>query len=358
MTEIKIELQELKILICDDSLTNSLILEKLLNHEGYNNVKLTTDPTQVCKLIGRSSFDLLMLDIEMPQMNGFEVMEALKNSSEATNLPPILVLTANESKEVRNKALEAGAQDFLTKPFDQTEVILRVKNLLKVRQSNLYQTHYSADLERQVALRTAELEKASDALISSMAKAAELRDKATSKHVLRVGGYAELLATLVGLPYDIAYLIGKAAPLHDVGKIGIPDHILLKEGPLTSDERSIMNSHATLGAELLSGYDSAVITMASTIALTHHEKWDGTGYPRQLKAGSIPIEGQITNLCDVFDALTTKRPYKDAWSVEKAVDWIKEQSGAQFSPELVNLFINNLGKFIEIKNKYKDEELF
>ena len=313
-----------------------------------------TDPVKVLPKLHEDTFDLLLLDIEMPTLNGFDVMRKIQQSTIAKQNIPILILTGCEGSEIRNRALTSGAQDFVNKPFDQTEVILRVKNLLQVRSSYLAQLQINEKLEKNVSQRTKDLNIANDVLIEKLALAAELRDTDTGKHVLRVGKYAELLAKLYGLPDEVTFLICKSAPLHDVGKIGIPDNILLKNGPLTREEMGIMMTHTQLGSELLANHESMVVKMAASIALSHHEKWDGTGYPKALYGASIPIEGRITALSDVFDALTSIRPYKKAWTIEKAVECIKKDAGTHFNPELVSLFTDNLPKFIAIREAYID----
>lgn len=351
-----IDTTHLRILICDDSITNVLILSKLMESEGYYHHTNLTDPTQVLPAMMENNFDLLLLDIEMPKMNGFEVMQRINESTVAQQLVPILVLTGKQGNDVRNKALQLGAQDFINKPFDQTEVMLRVKNLLRVRAAYLAQQNIAKEMERKVKERTSELDNATDTLINILARVGEMRDNDTGKHVIRVGKYARLLSEAYGLPTDICYLIEKAAPLHDIGKIGIPDHILLKNGKLTDAEWDKMREHAEMGADLLSDHNSLLIQLAASIALSHHEHWDGSGYPSQLKADSIPIEGRITAISDVFDALTSERPYKKAWSIEEAIEYIKNKTGTQFDPRLVELFIENISKIIAIREYYKDDE--
>ena len=264
------------ILICDDSVSNVMMLRALLVSEGFNNVTGITDPEQVLPMLKDSDFDLLVLDIEMPVLDGFKVMEAIKKST-LINRPPILIVTGSQKVEIRNRALQSGAQDFIHKPIDEVEAVLRVGNLLRAHTAYKSKMHTVSLLEKKIEARTAELSEANQFLIKSMAQIAEFRDKDTGKHVLRVGCYARVLAEIYGLVPEICYLIEKAAPLHDLGKIAIPDSILLKSGPLDEEERKIMDGHSKIGADILSSRNSMLVSMASTIALSHHERWDGTG---------------------------------------------------------------------------------
>ncbi len=349
-----INIKKLNILICDDSISNVMLLEKLLKDQGYVSITCVTDPVKVLPLMLEKSFDLLLLDIEMPHLSGIEVMQQINDSPLKQQFIPVLVLTGNKNPEIRNKALTTGAQDFLTKPFDHTEVLLRVRNLLRVRGAYIAQAGMNGELEKRVEKRTVELEKATEFLIERLAQAGEMRDTDTGQHVLRVGKYARVMADGIGLSAEITYMIEKAAPLHDLGKIGIPDSVLLKKGKLTDEERELMNTHAQMGADLLSEHESMLVQMAGSIALSHHERWDGEGYPRKLQGESIPIEGRITALSDVFDALTTIRPYKKAWTIDETIEYIKKMSGTQFDPQLVDVFVSKLDKIIEIKKAYND----
>jgi len=342
------------ILICDDSVSNIMMLRALLVSEGFTNVIGITDPEKVLPMLVESDFDLLVLDIEMPVLDGFEVMESIENSS-LKNRPPILIVTGSQKVEVRNRALQSGAQDFIHKPIDQIEAVLRVSNLLRAHTAYKSKMNAVSILEKKIEARTAELSEANQFLIKSMAQIAEFRDKETGKHVLRVGQYARVLSEVYGLVPEICYLIEKAAPLHDLGKIAIPDSILLKSGPLDKAERKIMNGHSKIGADILSSRSSMLVSMASTIALSHHERWDGTGYPSGLAGESIPIEGRITAIADVFDALTTVRPYKEAWTVNEAKAHLEKGAGHHFDPNLVAKFIENLDRILEIKNTYVDD---
>jgi len=347
------EFSDLKILACDDSITNVFILSNLIRTEYDLIVDSQTDPRRVMEQLTAEGYDLLLLDLEMPHLNGFEVMQQVRERYDLDVLP-ILVLTGNQDPSVRHHALAEGANDFLTKPFEPFEVKLRVKNLLKIRLSFINQQAHSRHLEHLVQQRTAELNQATEDLIYTMSIAGELHDNDTGQHVRRVGRIAGILAEEIGLPPDLVYMIEKAAPMHDIGKIAIPDRILLKPDKLDADEWSVMQTHTTSGAELLGSHGSLLVQMARSIALNHHEKWDGSGYPKGLHGELIPIEGRITAVADVFDALTSKRPYKEAWPVEEAVEYIIAASGQHFDPELITAFIARQQEIIAVKQTYLD----
>lgn len=347
------DFKDLNILICDDSITNALILTKLVEDEIEASVVTLTDPRKIEPTLVQQSIDLMILDLEMPHLNGFDILAYVRERFEPDQLP-VIVITGVSGKEIRNKALLHGANDFLHKPFDQVEVALRVKNLLKIRKSYLLHEQNSASLEKQVEQRTKQLRKSIDGLLYSLAVAGELKDDETGKHVLRVGKYAHILAKGYGLPDDLADMIQRAAPLHDIGKIGIPDNILLKPGKLDNSEREVMNQHTTFGFNLIGDNDSSLIQMAQSIAYSHHERWDGQGYPCALKGESIPIEGRITAIADVFDALTTERPYKKPWSIDDATSYIAQEAGNAFDPALINVFQRNLTSIKDVCVRFAD----
>lgn len=343
----------LNVLVCDDSITNALILTNLVEKELSVNVITLTDPREVMPTITDRDVDLMLLDLEMPYLSGFEVLNQVRPSFQPDQLP-ILVITGVEGVTARNKALESGANDFLNKPFDQIEVILRVKNLLKIHQSYIIHQRNNQLLEKEVSIRTEELSKSIAGLLHSLAIAGELKDDETGKHVLRVGKYARILAEGYGLPSDLADMIEQTAPLHDIGKIGIPDKILLKPGKLNHEEKQLMDLHTKFGYDLIGSHSSTLIQMAQSISVSHHERWDGTGYPEKLKGESIPIEGRITAIADVFDALTTQRPYKDAWPIDKAIEYISNESGKAFDPSLIHVFKDNISNITDISQKFAD----
>lgn len=352
-------LQNAHVLVVDDEATNVLLLQRMLGKAGYKNVETATNGREAVEICRVHVPDLILLDLMMPERDGYGVLEDLCTLRKEQYLP-VLVLTADANPQTMRRALGAGATDFLTKPFDHTEVILRVKNLLETRFLNVALRHKNAELEARVAERTRELSDSYDKLVVShaqleesqraveasqievlqrLAQAAELRDDDTGQHTQRVGSLAARLAQELGLEAIQVELIRCAAPLHDVGKIGVSDTILLKPGRLTSDEFETMKTHARIGAALMKDGQSSLMRMAETIALTHHERFDGSGYPNCLAAENIPVEGRILAVVDVFDALTNERPYKNAWPVEEALQEIQNQSGKQFDPLVARVFV-------------------
>jgi cyclic di-GMP phosphodiesterase len=348
-------LKESKILVVDDNPSNVLLLEALLQQEDYQNVASTTDPTQVRELHNKNDYDLILLDIQMPKLNGFQVMEQLKEKHGEDDYLPVLVLTAQTDMDTRLRSLDLGARDFVTKPFQHAEVLQRIHNSLEIRHLYKQQKEYSHTLEEKVHEATSELRKSQLDIIRCLGRAGEYRDNETGEHVIRMSKSCQVLALAYGLSERHAELILYASPMHDVGKIGIPDHILLKPGKLTPEEWETMQTHAQLGAEILADNDSEMVQLARKIALTHHEKWDGSGYPNGLKGEDIPIEGRIAAICDVFDALTSWRPYKKAWTVEEAINLIQENSGSHFDPNLVPLFIKCLPEINSIRDQHQDK---
>jgi putative two-component system response regulator len=327
-----------KILIVDDQSSNVLLLESILQEEDYTAYRGITDSRQVLPAFLEYRPDLILLDLQMPYLDGFEVMNQLRARVPLGIFLPILVLTADITPETKRKALDEGATDFLTKPFDQTEVVLRIRNLLQTRVLHLQLQDQNHLLEQRVRGRTIELEETQIEILERLALAAEYRDDDTGEHTKRVGQMSAQIAQALGLSNAEVELIRRAAPLHDVGKIAIPDSILLKPGKFTPEEFELMKTHTTVGAKMLSGGRFPLLQRAEEIALTHHERWDGTGYAG-LKGESIPIAGRIVAVADVFDALTSARPYKEAWPRAKAIEEVQRQSGRQFDQSVVEVFL-------------------
>ena len=351
----RINVEEGKILIIDDEEGNIRVLERLLRGANFINIKSISDSRLAVEAYHSFQPDLIILDLKMPNMDGFEVMVELKKIKMDLYLP-ILVLTAQREHSTRLKALESGAKDFLTKPFELAEALTRVSNLMEVKLLNSQIHDHNNNLETMVRERTQELEQTRLEIILRLGRAAEFRDNETGRHVIRLSHLAEHLAREIGMNEEDCQLLLHASPLHDVGKIGIPDTILLKEGELTPDEWETMKMHPVIGAEILSGSNSKMMKMAETICLTHQERWDGLGYPLGLKGEEIPLVGRVVAVCDVFDALTSKRPYKKAYSIEKAMEIIESKSGTDFEPRLVEAFKRVLPDMLDIVQEFADGE--
>ncbi len=336
MTDAK--LTQSRLLLVDDDKRNLQLLEAVLRQAGYVVLRSITDSRETRHVFEEWKPDLLVLDLNMPHLDGFGVLRQLQPLVPEDDYFPILMLTAELSPEAKHEALAGGAKDFLTKPIDQTEVRLRIKNLLETRALHLQLRSQNESLDQQVRARTAELEEAQVDSLRRLAMAAEYRDDATGLHTWRVGELAALVTAELGWSANQQEIMRLAAPLHDIGKIAIPDRILLKVGKFTTEEFDSMKHHIRIGAELLSGSHSPLLQLAEVIARTHHERWDGTGY-LGLKREEIPLPGRIVTLADVFDALTHERPYKSAWPLDQARDEIKRQAGHQFDPDLVEHFL-------------------
>ncbi|CAH9053877.1 Cyclic di-GMP phosphodiesterase response regulator RpfG [Pseudoalteromonas holothuriae] len=341
------------ILAIDDNPTNLKLLHRLLSARGYQNVHLLSDSREAVNTFLDLQPDLILLDINMPDLDGFEVMDALF----ALNLklmPPIVIISAQQSIESTLTALRKGARDYVSKPFEKNELLMRVQNLLDAHLAHKMLNDQAQVLEQMVNHRTKELHSTRLSVVQRLGMAAEYKDEETGNHILRMSHICMLLAQQLGWSDYRCKLLLHASPMHDIGKIGIPDSILLKEGPLDPQQWEIMKTHAQIGGELLGGDNSDLMIMARSIALTHHEKYNGTGYPHGLQQEEIPIEGRIAAIADVYDALTSARPYKQAWSTEAALNYIKEQSGQHFDPTIAEIFLSNVQHVLHIKNRFQD----
>jgi putative two-component system response regulator len=329
--------KQARILIVDDEAANVELLRRLLERAGFSTLDSTTDPREAAPMFERLNPDLVLLDLHMPHMDGLQVIDALNQLQHASYLP-ILMLTGDMTPEARREALSRGAKDFVNKPFHSDEVLLRIRTLLETRFLYLQIQSQNQILEAKVQERTQELEAAQIEIIERLARAAEFRDDNTGQHTERVGQMAALLAQEIGLSDAQVALIRRAAPLHDVGKIGIPDSVLLKLGKLTDEEFALVKTHTTIGARILSGSRFSLLKLAEEIAFSHHERWDGSGY-EGMEGDAIPLAGRIVGIADVFDALTQKRPYKAAWPIADAVAEIERQRSRQFDPTIVDAFL-------------------
>jgi putative two-component system response regulator len=355
-----IEGRAARILLVDDEPLNIRVVRKYLAGAGYTDFYSTTAPADVLPLLIRNEPDLVLMDIVMPKFSGLDILSAVRSDAQLAHIP-VVMLTALEDRETKCKALSLGATDFLAKPVDPSELISRVRNVLLVKAHHDHLRNYAADLERRVKERTAQLEASNQNVIHCLARAAEFRDDETGRHVLRVGCYAAIIAHQLGWDPDAVQMIRQAAQLHDVGKIGIPDAILTKPDKLspqemevmrkhcgfgkqifeslTESEWSVFRRHAELGERILGDCTSPVLEMAAKIALTHHERWDGCGYPIGLAGDDIPLVGRITAVADVFDALSTKRPYKPAFPIDKCFAILEEGRGTHFDPRVLDAFM-------------------
>jgi len=344
-----------RILIVDDEPANLKLLDKMLRAHGYQGLILLDDSREVINSYQTARPDLILLDINMPHLDGYQVMEQLKALNDPL-LPPIVILTAQQGKDYLLRALSAGARDFVTKPFDRNELLMRVRNLLDAQLAHRMLHDQKAVLENMVNMRTEELRNTRLQVVQRLGMAAEYRDEETGSHILRMSHMSALLARASGWSEADCELILNASPMHDIGKIGIPDAILLKPGKFEPPEWEIMKTHASIGGKLLEGDDSDLLRMAQQIAISHHEKWDGSGYPNGLAGEAIPQAGRIAALADVFDALTSVRPYKKAWTIEDAVKLIKENSGKHFDPKLVEIFLQQLPEILKIRERFDESK--
>lgn len=337
------QLKNAKFLLVDDEQYNIELLEAVLKKAGYQQISSTTDPRRVLPLFIEYKPDILVLDFNMPNMTGLDVICQVVPRLPAESYFPILVITSEMAPEVKHKVLTAGAKDFLSKPIDRTEVLLRVRNLLTTRFLYHQLEHQNERLEDMVRQRTQELDLAQEEILERLGRAAEYRDDETGQHTRRIGRSAAMVAEIMGWTPAQVELMRRAAPLHDIGKIGIADRILLKPGKLTAEEFEAMKEHVTIGSKTLMGSRSPLLQLAETIALTHHERWDGAGYLK-LKKEEIPLAGRIVSVADVFDALTHKRPYKEAWPIDRAREEMTAKSGQHFDPQAVEAFFKVLDR--------------
>jgi len=327
-----------RIMIVDDDAASVRMLELTLQREGYRAIRGITDPRQVLPIFGEFKPDLLVLDLTMPHFDGFDVMRQLRPRLAGTFFP-ILAMSENLTPGLKMGALQGGAKEVLPKPIDPVEGSLRIRNLLETRFLQTQLRELNEGLQAKVASRTRELELAQMEILERLAQAAEFRDDDTGVHPQRVGKLSARIGMLMGMTEQQSQMLERAAPLHDVGKVGIPDAILLKPGRLTTEEFEIIKTHTTIGARILSGSHFPLLQMAEEIALTHHEHWDGTGYSPGLGGEDIPLVGRIVAVADVYDALTSDRPPRKAWSVERAIEEIQMQSGHKFDPRVVDAFL-------------------
>ncbi|MDO8925611.1 MAG: response regulator [Sideroxyarcus sp.] len=344
----------MKVVIIDDAQLNVTLLQHLVRKLPDCEPVCFTDPVAGLAWCLANDPDLVIVDYMMPQMSGIELVESFRKKDSDV---PVLMVTANHETELRHRALQIGVTDFLNKPLDDIEFLARAKNMLALRQSHKQLADRASWLAEEVRKATAQIVAREQETIFCLARAAEYRDPETGAHILRMAHYSRHIALHLGLSTEQQDLLLEAAPMHDIGKVGTPDLILLKPGKLTEQEFSIMKQHAVIGYEVLNASNSSLLKVAAEIAHTHHEKFDGSGYPRGLKSTDIPLFGRIVAVADVFDALTSDRPYKKAWSNEQASQLLREGAGTHFDPACVDAFFADFEEVLKIKSRFVDEEM-
>jgi response regulator RpfG family c-di-GMP phosphodiesterase len=344
----------MQVIIVDDNPVNLKLMESLVKRAGEYTPLTFQDSAAGLAWCMSNTPDLLIVDYMMPPPDGMEFIRRFRENPLNADIP-VLMITADHEKETRYAALETGANDFLTKPIDNAEFRARLRNMLALRRSQKALSDRAAWLAEKVAEATEEILDREREMIMRLSRAAEFRDPETGAHIQRMSSYSHLIARQIGLPHAEQELILRSAPMHDVGKIAIRDEILLKPGRLDPAEFEIMKTHAEKGYELLSGSASSLLDTAALIAWTHHEKFDGSGYPRGLAGEDIPLYGRIVAVADVFDALTTERPYKKAWEIEHAIRFLEEGAGSHFDPMCVAAFIARLEEVLVIRARFQDE---
>jgi two-component system response regulator RpfG len=341
----------LNVLILDDQEVTVRLLAKFISSITEFpdlNVYTFTDEREAISWLLKNQADLILIDYKLNTMSGTDVISVIRLYPRHHSVP-IIVVTEFDQKQVLYEALDAGANDFLAKPIDAIECTKRCTNMLRLRTHQVALEHHNLALSKQVEASLKDT-------LFRLARAGEFRDSETGNHILRMAHFSRLIAEQLGLDTEICELIELAAPMHDIGKIGVSDQVLLKQGPLTDLEWELMKKHTTIGHEILSGSDSKYLRMGASIALNHHEKYDGSGYPAGLSGEAIPIEARIVAVADVFDALTTKRPYKKNWNVDDAIQFLRDNSGSQFDPKCVNAFIAQIGNVKRVLKELHDKD--
>ncbi|NHZ37229.1 HD domain-containing phosphohydrolase [Massilia rubra] len=342
----------MKVVIVDDTHINLVLMSRLLEKlPDVETVAFQSAPDALAWCRAHPC-DLLVLDYMMPDLNGLDFIAAL--GGEARERPPVLMVTASQEVEVRHRALENGANDFLIKPIDKIEFLARTRNMLELRRATLALQSRASTLASEVGKATAELRAREQETILLLCRASEYRDPETGAHIQRMAHYSCLIAAELGLSNEEQACILNAAPMHDIGKVGTPDHILLKPGRLTPDEMDIMRQHAAIGYNILKASEASMLQLAAVIAHTHHERFDGQGYPNGLQGDAIPLVGRIVAVADVFDALTSVRPYKTAWTLDAARAYLLDNSGTHFDPQCVDALLRRWPGVLEIRERFRD----
>jgi len=341
------------ILVVDDAPEVVRLVRKILANADLTRLESFTNPRDALEWLGSTLPHVILLDIEMPEMDGLTFLRHVRNNP-VTEMLPVVVMTSINMREVKLAALEAGATDFVHKPFDQLELVARVRNLSRLSTYQNMLRSSSDHLSELVNEYSKSLDESRREIIARLVRAAEFRDNETGLHVVRMSQYAMLIARAMVLPDEEVATVLQASPMHDVGKIAIPDRVLLKPGKLDAEEWEIMKTHPAHGARILEGHSSLLMQAAAEIALYHHERWDGSGYPHQLAREEIPLRARIVTVADIFDALTSERPYKEAWSAERALDHIRSISGSHLDPQVVDAFFSCVDDVLTVRGKYQD----
>jgi len=344
------------VLVVDDEERNIKLLETLLHAEGHATLA-ARNGRDALAIAAAENPDLILLDVMMPDLDGFETVALLKANPQ-TRPVPVIMVTALDDRESKLRALEAGAEEFLSKPIDRADLRVRVRNLLRLKEYGDFLADHNRILEIQVRERTAQLEDAYRDTVFTLVRAAEHKDEETGHHVRRISHYCRVMAEGMNLAADLHDAIYNASPMHDIGKIGIPDHVLLKPGGFTPAEWEIMKTHCALGASILSSGTSPYTRMGAEIALNHHERWDGSGYPNGLRGGAIPVAARIMQICDVYDALRSRRPYKPPIEHARVVEIITLGDGRtrpeHFDPAVLACFAAQADRFAFIYDQHAD----
>ncbi len=343
----------MKVLIVDDHPANLTLLSHLVKRLGVSETITFENPVLALDWCHTHQPDMVLLDYMMPVMDGLQFLQHFRALPFANPIP-VIMITADTESDIKQRALDLSATDFLNKPIDKSELTARVRNLLDLQRFQKQLSNQAAWLTEEVKKATQEIQERESEIILRLSKAAEYRDPETGYHIYRMAHFAALIAKNMGFSEAEQTMLLKAAPMHDVGKMGIPDHILLKPGRLTPEELVIMRRHAQIGAKILEGSQSPLLQLAAQIALTHHERIDGQGYPNGLRGNDIPVQGRITAVADVFDALTSQRPYKPGWPLDKAVAYLKEHAGTHFDPACVAAFLLDWDSVLSIRDTFKD----
>jgi two-component system, response regulator RpfG len=342
------------VLIIDDLFSSRLLLAEIVRQiDGKLNLELFDTPSRALEFARNNRVDMVLTDYKLPEFDGIELVKQLRSLSHCVDVP-VVVITVVDDRRVRYEALEAGATDFLIKPLDEHETRARCANLLELRRHKIVLSDQARVLQYQVDKSVSEIHERELETLAKLAKAGEFRDKTTGNHLTRMARYSGLIAMHMGLGPETVHVIEVAAPMHDIGKIGIPDYVLLKQGPLNPTELEIMRSHPRIGYDILKGSPSKYLSMGAIIALGHHEKYDGTGYPNGLHGDDIPSVARIVAVADVFDALVSERPYKHAWTLDEGIDFLKGQRGKHFDPNCVDAFLADRSKIQGIFDQLKD----